>query len=146
MPAPQNNKNASIFDLDLVKEICNKIADGENIKTVLKSNDKYPSYETFRRWKRDNEVVYALYVNAIQDKAEMVDAQIDEIWLGCKNGQYEPSVANVLIQTLKWKASKYYPKMYGDNKQIDLNVDDKRMTPEERDKRIQELKSKLIAD
>jgi hypothetical protein len=34
-----------------------------------------------------------------------------------KNGLYDASTANVLIQTLKWKASKYYPKMFGDKVQ-----------------------------
>ena len=120
MAAPKNNTNASIFDMDMVHEICSLVADGGNIKTVLKSNKKFPSFETWRRWKNENEVVYALYVNSIQDKGESVDAEIDEIMEGLKQGLYDASTANVLIQTLKWKAAKYYPKMFGENKAIDL--------------------------
>jgi len=33
----------------------------------------------------------------------------------------EITAANVLIQTNKWKASKFYPKMYGDK--VDLTSD-----------------------
>lgn len=109
----------SEYDYKLCLEICEQVSLGKNIKDVLDSKKEYPSFPTFCKWKRENDELLNLYVNSIADKAEMVDAQIDEIWLGCKNGEYEPSVANVLIQTLKWKAAKYYPKMYGDNKQID---------------------------
>ena len=109
----------SEYDYDLCVEICEQVSLGNNIKDVLNSKDKYPSFPTFCKWKRENDKLLNLYVNSIADKAEMVDAQIDEIWLGCKNGEYEPSVANVLIQTLKWKAAKYYPKMFGDSLKVE---------------------------
>ena len=104
----------SEYDFELCKEICDKIADGDNIKSILNSDERYPSFPTWCKWKRENTELLNLYVNSIQDKGESVDAQIDEIWQGCKNGLYDASIANVLIQTLKWKASKYYPKMFGD--------------------------------
>ena len=119
MAAAKGNTNASIFNMDIVHEICALVADGGNIKTVLKSNNKFPSFETWRRWKNENEIVYVLYVNSIQDKGESVDAQIDEIMDGLKESLYDASTANVLIQTLKWKAAKYYPKMFGDKQVID---------------------------
>ena len=140
------NKNASKFDIEIVKDVCLLVEDGQNIKKALSSNKKYPSFNTWCRWKRENDSVRNLYVNAIQDKSESVIEEIDEISSELRRGELEPSVANVLIQTLKWKAAKFYPKMFGDNKQIDLNVEDKRMTPEERNKKIQELKDKLIAE
>lgn len=104
----------SEYNFDLCIEICNRIADGENIKSILNSDENYPSFPTWCKWKRENKELLNLYVNSIQDKGESVDAQIDEIWEGCKNGLYDASIANVLIQTLKWKAAKYYPKMFGD--------------------------------
>lgn len=110
----------SEYNYDKCVEICEQVSLGRNIKDVLDSKDEYPSFPTFCKWKRENDELLNLYVNSIADKAEMVDAQIDEIWIGCKEGLYEPSVANVLIQTLKWKAAKYYPKMFGDNRNVDL--------------------------
>ena len=45
------------------------------------------------------------------------------------NGEIEPSVANVVMQTDKWLSAKFYPKMYGekvdvtsDNKPIQTNI------------------------
>jgi hypothetical protein len=102
------------YNFDLCIEICNRIAEGDNIKTILYSKDEYPSFPTWCKWKRENSELLNLYVNSIQDKGESVDAKIDEIWEGCRQGLYDASTANVLLQTLKWKASKYYPKMFGD--------------------------------
>ena len=102
------------YNFDLCIEICNRIAEGDNIKTILDSKDEYPSFPTWCKWKRENAELLNLYVNSIQDKGESVDAKIDEIWEGCRQGLYDASTANVLLQTLKWKASKYYPKMFGD--------------------------------
>lgn len=102
------------YNYDLCLEICDMVADGGNIKKILDSQDRFPSFPTWCKWKRENAELLNLYVNSIQDKGESVDAQIDEIWQGCKDGIYDASIANVLIQTLKWKASKYYPKMFGD--------------------------------
>ena len=104
----------SEYDFELCKEICDLVADGSNIKQALKEKDNYPDFSTWCRWKRQNEELCNLYVNSIQDKSESVDAKIDEIWEGCRKGDYDASTANVLIQTLKWKAAKYYPKMFGD--------------------------------
>lgn len=115
----------SEYNYNLCLEICEQVSLGKNIKQVLDSKNEYPSFPTFCKWKRENEELLNLYVNSIADKAEMVDAQIDEIWEGCRIGNYEPSVANILIQTLKWKAAKYYPKVYGENKNVDLTSGNK---------------------
>ena len=42
------------YNYDLCVEICDKVADGLNIMDILESNDNYPSWSTFRRWKNDN--------------------------------------------------------------------------------------------
>lgn len=133
----------SEYNYEMCLEICERVSLGENIKSVLDSKERYPSFPTFCKWKRENSELLNLYVNSIADKAEMVDAQIDEIWEGCRLGQYEPSVANILIQTLKWKAAKYYPKMYGDNKGIDLTSKGEsivtQLTPEQVAERAKKL-------
>lgn len=111
----------STYSIELCKEICDKVADGMNIKAALLSEEKYPSWETFRVWKNDNEELSALYVKAIQDKAEMVDSEIDSIMSDLRKKKIDPSTANVLIQTLKWKAAKYYPKMFGDSTKVTVD-------------------------
>ena len=109
----------SEYNFEICKDICDKVADGENIISILKEST-YPSWSTFRRWKNENEELRTLYVNSQQDKGIALENEIDEIMQDLKMGKYEPSAANVLIQTLKWKMAKFYPKVFGDK--VDLTT------------------------
>ena len=104
----------SEYNFDLCIEICDEIANGKNITEVLDSKDVYPSWSTFRIWKRDNDELQTLYTRSIQDKAEMVVSEIDQTLTDVKNGLYDVPTGRLIIDTLKWKAAKYYPKMFGD--------------------------------
>jgi hypothetical protein len=108
----------SEYNLELCKEICNEVAEGKNVIATLKSNNKYPSWSTFRRWKNENSELQTLYTRGIQDKAEMVDFEIDSIMADVKSKAIDTYVGRLLIDTLKWKAAKYYPKMFGDSSKV----------------------------
>ena len=107
----------SEYNFKLCEEICDRVADGENIISVLKESS-YPSWSTFRRWKNENEELRTLYVNSQQDKGIALENEIDDIMQDLKDGTIEASGANVLIQTLKWKMAKFYPKVFGDKVQV----------------------------
>lgn len=111
----------SEYDFEMCKEICDSIANGMNIKQVLKSKKEYPDWSTFRRWKLENDELHTLYTRSIQDKAEMVACEIDEIALDVRNKVIDNHVGRLLIDTLKWKAAKFYPKMFGDQSKITLD-------------------------
>lgn len=103
----------SEYDFELCKLICDELADGDNIKSILKEA-KYPDWSTFRRWKNENEELRTLYVNGQQDKAIALESEIDDTISLLKEGTLEASEANVIIQTLKWKMAKFYPKVFSD--------------------------------
>lgn len=115
----------SEYNFILCLDILEEIANGDNIVNVLDSNEKYPSWSTFRRWKRDNEELQTLYVNAQQDKTESLINNIQKVQRMCLKGEIDPSTANTVMQTDKWLASKYYPKMFGDNKNLDVTSGNK---------------------
>ena len=119
----------SEYNLELCKTICEEVANGFNIKTVLKSEESYPDFSTWCRWKRENEELRNLYVNAMQDKSESEIEEIDHVRDLLKGGELEPAAANVLIQTSKWLASKFYPKMYGDK--VDVTTGGDKITQEQ---------------
>lgn len=104
----------SEYNYEMCVEICSEVAEGFNIKTVLKSKSEYPTFQTWCNWKREHKELIDLYTRSIQDKAESVDEEIDLIMSEVRAGEIEPSAGRILIDTLKWKASKYYPKMFGD--------------------------------
>ena len=104
----------SEYNEKICEEICAAIAQWGNIIQVLESKEEYPAWDTFRRWKNEHEELSSLYTHARQDKSEAVDKKIDDIMEWIKNGTYDAGVGRVLIDTLKWKAAKYYPKMFWD--------------------------------
>lgn len=109
------------YNYQICIEICDKVANNQNIVDVLESDDKYPSWPTFRRWKHNNEELRILYVSSQQDKAIAIEKEIDDTMQLLKSGEIESSAANVIIQTLKWKMGKFYPKVFGEK--LDITTD-----------------------
>lgn len=109
----------SKYDYKLCEEICKEVQSGKNIRTVLKSKDNYPTFQTWCNWKRKNRELFDLYVNAREDKVEAFEEEMDEVTKELRQGRIEASAANVIIQTLKWKMAKFYPKMYGDRQTVE---------------------------
>ena len=105
------------YNFDLCVEICNELADGQNIKRILNSNDKYPDWTTFRRWKQNNEELRTLYINSQQDKAIALENELDDLRDMLMAKEIDPSTYNTLAQTLKWKMAKFYPKVFGEKLQ-----------------------------
>ena len=112
----------SEYNFKLCEEICDEIANGKNIIKILESKEEYPSWPTFRRWKNEHEELRTLYVNSQQDKGIALENEIDDTMQLVKEGTIDASTANVLIQTLKWKMAKFYPKMFGDKIEVDQNA------------------------
>jgi hypothetical protein len=109
------------YNFDLCIDICEHIAVGGNIVDVLGSNKTFPSWSTFRRWKRDNEELRTLYVNSQQDKSEALEKEMDDYRDMLISKDIDASTYNTLVQTLKWKMGKFYPKMFGDKIQQELS-------------------------
>ena len=117
------------YDYDLCIEICELIANGQNIINALESNPKFPAWPTFRRWKRDHEELRTLYINSMQDKAEALENEMDDYRSMLLAKEIDSSTYNTLVQTLKWKMAKFYPKMFGDKIDHTTNGNDINIKP-----------------
>lgn len=104
----------SEYNFEMCKEICAEVANGFTIKSVLGSKTEYPTFQTWCNWKREHNELFDLYTRSIQDKADSVEEEMEHIYSEVKAGSIDASTGRLLIDTLKWKASKYYPKMFGD--------------------------------
>ena len=102
------------YKYEVCIEICEEVAQGRNIMRILEANSNFPSWSTFRRWKRDNEELRTLYINAQQDKAEALEKEMDDYRDMLVSKEIDASTYNTLVQTLKWKMAKFYPKVFGD--------------------------------
>ncbi len=110
------------YDYNLCIEICEEVAKGNNIMRILEDNSNFPSWSTFRRWKRDNEELRTLYINAQQDKAEALEKEMDDYKDMLISKEIDASTYNTLVQTLKWKMAKFYPKVFGDKVTTELSI------------------------
>jgi len=106
------------YDFDLCVEICNELANGNNIRRILDSKTEYPDWTTFRRWKQNNEELRTLYVNSQQDKAIALENELDDLRDLLTSKEIDASTYNVLAQTIKWKMAKFYPKVFSDRTDI----------------------------
>lgn len=104
----------SEYDFEMCVEICNELANGQNIKRILDSNERYPDWTTFRRWKQNNEELRTLYINSQQDKAIALENELDDLRDSLIAKEIDPATYNTLAQTIKWKMAKFYPKVFGD--------------------------------
>lgn len=107
----------SEYNYDLCIDICDQLADGDNIKRILNSKSVYPDWSTFRRWKLNNEELRTLYINSQQDKAIALENELDDLRDLLTAKEIDPSTYNVLAQTIKWKMAKFYPKVFGERMQ-----------------------------
>lgn len=111
------------FTREVFEAICDELADGMSVEDACKKMGV--CYRTFRRFvEKGDDDVCQLYTRAREWRGEACLMRIDGIMRKLENGQIDSSTANVLINTEKWKASKFYPKMYGDMNKTQI-VDDK---------------------
>ena len=106
------------YNYDLCVDICNELANGQNIKRILDSNNSYPDWTTFRRWKQNNQELRTLYINSQQDKAIALENELDDLRDLITAKEIDASTYNVLAQTIKWKMAKFYPKVFGEKTDI----------------------------
>lgn len=109
----------SEYNFDLCIEICDEIAKGRNVIETLNSDDRFPDWTTFRRWKNNNEELRTLYVNSQQDKAIALESEIDDLRAMLLAKEIDYPTYNALVNTLKWKMAKMYAKLFGDKIQTE---------------------------
>lgn len=118
----KNNKfgRPSKFTEELAAEICGRLAAGESLNAICKS-DHMPNIVTVYRWMANHNDFRNNYALAREDQAETHADQMQEI-----ADEVPPTDANGRtdsgwvqwqrnrIETRKWIASKLKPKKYGD--------------------------------
>lgn len=127
----------SIFTPELALEICNRLSNGDSLRSVCRASDM-PDKTTVLRWLRDMPDFQIQYARA---KEESADALVDEMLeivddgsndlMTITKGNVEYEVENkevtsrskLRFEARKWIASKLKPKRYGEK--LDLTSDGK---------------------
>ena len=124
----------------IARQICERIMQGQSLKKVC-ADPRMPSMRTVCRWFADPRLIdfREMYYFSRRIQAEMRVDEIFEIaddtskdWKETfdKNGDFVEMVANteaiqrsrVRIDTRKWYAARLIPRLYGDKKEIELDV------------------------
>lgn len=131
----------SIYSLELITELCNRIASSERgLVIICKEDDDMPGYQTVFRWLADESKpeFRELYARAKEQQAELIANNTLKISDDDSNdtlpGEYGdvPNSAAVQrsklrVDTRKWLLSKLAPKVYGDK--LDVTTDGKEIKP-----------------
>lgn len=132
----------------LADHICERLADGESMRSICRSEDM-PCLSTVFKWLRENELFSQQYAIAkeecadalVEDMLDIADNQVDQPLVvdgvpmvhDGKMVMIKDAVsvnhARLRVDTRKWAASKLKPKKYGDKIQTDLTSSDGSMTP-----------------
>ena len=97
---------------DLFPEIILDIAKGHSLVKACESREV--STRSFYDYIESNEEIKQEYVRAREDRGDTCLDKIEDYQKKLEQGLIDSSTARVLIETEKWKAAKFYPKMYGD--------------------------------
>lgn len=74
------------------------------------------------RWLSEDEVFKENYARAIQTRAINHAEEISETIQQVKRGELTPDVGRVVVDGMKWVASRLLPKVYGDKQIVEANV------------------------
>lgn len=113
----------SIYSQEVADRIVEGIAQGDSLVTILKSDEKLPSYPTVMRWLRERPEFQALYARAREDQADHDADKIREVVDQVIAGTLDPNAARVAMDGLKWNAGKRKPKVYGEKLAIGGDAD-----------------------
>ncbi len=138
----------SILNDELAEAICTRMAEGESLRAICRS-EGMPALGSVFRWIAVNEVFREQYEAAMAQRTESMFEEILEIadetsldTISTENGD-KPNAewisrSRLRVDARKWMLSKMLPKKYGDRQAIDV-TDHTPKTPEQVNTRIAEL-------
>lgn len=110
-----------IYGEETRRTILARIADGESLRQIC-ATEGMPNREEVRKWLIRDEVFAGQYARAREEQA---DSLVEEMLDAARREAVDATdVQNrrLLVDTLKWRAGKLKPKVYGDKAQIDVDT------------------------
>ena len=101
--------------------ICERIAAGESLVSICR-DDAMPCYTTVQTWLGLHEDFAARYARAREDQADVLADEMLDIAREKSGDQIANADKRLLLDTLKWRAGKLRPKVYGDRQTVDQTV------------------------
>jgi hypothetical protein len=104
-------------------EICRRMVSGQSLRTIC-SSPGMPTLVTVFNWRRAHPEFLEQYARAREDQADALAEEMLDVARQAVHAKTSEEVQGyrLLVDTLKWRASKLRPKSYGDKLTLDGEV------------------------
>lgn len=125
----------SKYTKDLAAEICERMAQGQSLRSVCRDPDM-PDISTVFKWRREIDEFSQQYEKARADQIDCFASEITEIADDSTNDFYEKALANgevavvgnnemvnrarLRVDARKWACERMMPKKYGPHSSVDV--------------------------
>lgn len=101
---------------ELFEELLREISNGKSVYKACEERHIAP--HCFYDYIESDEKLKNKYTQAREERGDRCLDKIEQYEEMLLNGSLDSATARVLIDTEKWKACKFYPKMFGDKQEI----------------------------
>ena len=109
----------------MVENLLVQIESGKSMREVCRM-DGMPNHGTVIRWMRDDAQLATKYARARMNQADVLFDRMEEVEENVANGSMDSHAARVVLDSMRWRASKLAPKVYGDR--LEVQVSDTRIS------------------
>ena len=134
----------STYTEEIGEKLCTLIAGGKSLRSICGKVPGMPkSMHVVWDWRHAHPEFDTKYARARCDQA---DAHVEEMLDVARRASKTSEQVNdkrILVDTLKWRASKMKPKNYGDRLVVEAEINVREMTDEQLRNRVTELLARL---
>jgi len=109
----------------MVDSLLVQIEAGKSMREVCRM-DGMPDHTTVIRWMRDDASLATKYARARMAQADVLFDRMEAVEEAVTAGTMDSHAARVVLDSMRWRASKLAPKVYGDR--LDVQVSDARIS------------------
>lgn len=102
-----------------------QIEAGKSMREVCRM-EGMPDHTTVIRWMRDDASLATKYARARMAQADVLFDRMEAVEEAVSAGTMDSHAARVVLDSMRWRASKLAPKVYGDR--LDVSVSDSRIS------------------
>ncbi len=110
---------------EIQERVVAEIQTGRSLRQVC-GDEGMPDFRTVQRWIVSDGHFAVKYARARVAQADTLFDRMEEVEEAVSNGTMDSHAARVVLDSMRWRASKLAPKVYGDR--LDVQVSDNRIS------------------
>ena len=110
---------------EIQERVVAEIQTGRSLRQVC-GDEGMPDFRTVQRWIVSDGQFAVKYARARVAQADTLFDKMEEVEEAVSNGTMDSHAARVVLDSMRWRASKLAPKVYGDR--LDVSVTDDRIS------------------